>query len=178
MCDGIVLNGTSITTVGQAEPVFGKDGIEWNIWCEDYACENSPRDGYGPHAPKPTDCLCYIDIVATAWRTGYDFHYLPNSDHDGDNECFYWHALTPRQSPFSRRMVASLGALSGFAACWVLILCLLLCISYLDREPAPNYEVDRFGIPKLPKKDGRDLDLFNPVYRYSCPDIQPVSGSC
>src|SRR5215467_15859839 len=79
MCDGIVLNGKSITTVGQAEAVFGKDAIEWNTWCEDsYACENSPREGFGPHAPKPTDCFCYIDIVATARRSGYDFHYLPS----------------------------------------------------------------------------------------------------
>jgi hypothetical protein len=51
MCGGIVLNDwTSISTVGRAEAVFGKQAIEWNPWCADYACENSPREGYGPHA--------------------------------------------------------------------------------------------------------------------------------
>src|SRR5262245_56141307 len=116
MCDGIVLNDqsiTTITTVGRAEEVFGKKAIEWNPWCEDYACENGPRDGYGPHAPRPTDCLCCIDIVATVRRAGYDFNHIP-TDRDGDSECFIWSAITPQPSPLPRGMMVGVVMIAVF----------------------------------------------------------------
>jgi hypothetical protein len=179
MCEALVLEGKSITTVAQAEAVFGKDAIEWNPWCEDYACENSPRDGYGPHAPQPTDCLCYVDISATARCAGYQFHDLPNKDEDGDHECFFWSAITPRPSPLPpgifTGIVASFAAAVGFAACLGLITLLV----QLDTKPVSHEVVatDRFGIPKPTKKDRhRDVDV--PVYRYSCPDIEPYVGTC
>jgi hypothetical protein len=176
MCEALVLEGKSITTVAQAEMVFGK--IEWRPWCDDYECENSPRHGYGPHAPRPTDCLCYVDTITTVRRAGYRFHDLPNGDQDGDNECFFWSAITPQPSPLPRGMVASLVVVgvffSGFAVC----LGLTPFLSYLlDQKPSLNYEVDRFGIPKPARKDRRrGVDV--PVYRYSCPDIEPFVGTC
>jgi hypothetical protein len=175
ICQGLTVQGRSITTIAQAEALFGRDNMVWQPWDGDYDCDLSPRPGFGPHAPRPTDCLCYVDVMATADRAGYLFHDLPNSSDDGDHECFYWSALTPAKPPVPN------WAIFGFASVISVFCGFGLCLgllTYLDSPPSSDVPVttDRFRMPIPERKIYRGLKV--PIYRYLCPELPPEVGAC
>jgi hypothetical protein len=160
--------------VGEAQECFGKDAIVWQQWDEDTACQFTPRVGYGPHAPQPTDCLCSIDSIATARRAGFDYHYL-------DNEPYYWASITRREPNVPWRLLSGLwlclGGALGFAACLGLISLAVHLDTYRERASVEITTTGRFGMPKPVEKRQR-RGVHAPVYRYSCPELPPEVGSC
>ena len=99
MCEAIVLENMIVDRVEQAAAIFGEAAM---VRHPDDPFDDDLTDEYGPRLPQPGDCLCYIDIEATAERAGYVAGVAPQDP-------YHRWVLTKKPPPVERRVLQWLG---------------------------------------------------------------------
>jgi hypothetical protein len=115
MCEAIVLENMIVDRIEQAAAILGEAAM---VGHPDNPFDDDLTDEYGPRLPQPGDCLCYLDIEATAERAGYIVSVAP---HDP----YHRWVLTKKAPSIERRILQWLGRNA-----WVFVVILLSFMFY------------------------------------------------
>jgi hypothetical protein len=115
MCEAIVLENMIVDRIEQAAAILGAASM---VRHPDNLFDEDLIDEYGPRLPQAGDCLCYLDIEATAERAGYVANVAP---HDP----YHRWVLTKKPPPVERRVLQWLSRNA-----WVFVVILLSFMFY------------------------------------------------
>jgi hypothetical protein len=99
MCEAIMLENMIVDRIEQAAAILGAATM---VRHSDILFDDDLTNEYGPRLPQPADCLCYLDIEATAERAGYVASIAP---HDP----YHRWVLTKRSLPIEHRVLQWIG---------------------------------------------------------------------
>jgi hypothetical protein len=99
MCEAIVLENMIVDRIEQAAEIFGEAAM---VRHPDDPFDDDLTDEYGPRLPQPGDCLCYLDIEATAERAGYIANIAPY-------DLYHRWVITKRSLPIEHRVLQWIG---------------------------------------------------------------------
>jgi len=139
MCESIVPENMIVDRIEQAAAILGEAAI---VRHPDNPSDHDLTNEHGPCLPQPGECLCYLDIEATAERAGYVAAVAP---HDP----YHRWVLTKKPPLVERRVLQWLGRNA-----WVFVVILLSLMLYhfgvamesSDRgsmgNPVPRWDFD------------------------------------
>jgi hypothetical protein len=85
--------------IEQAAEILGEAAM---VRHPDDPFDDDLTDEYGPRLPQPGDCLCYLDLEATAERAGYIANIAPY-------DLYHRWVITKRSLPIEHRVLQWIG---------------------------------------------------------------------